>query len=206
MNTKLNLDMPAVCFDDLINPETGEVRKFRYREGRPLGYRLDLAAGNLNIEGTKTLINQQFDFIPIGYRIFEDALFSRPKMLWAEIFAPSKAGNIFSFMVNSHNVDIFDNCLGNAECYADLKLGQFAVSCNLIQKQNVQKQKYFVTDFQWKPLQKEDSENLKVALATDIPGMKFYRRDTITANCKISISENYFLEAVEEMKQLPATA
>jgi hypothetical protein len=204
MNT---LDMPATSFSDLINTETGEVRKFRYREGRPLNYRLDLGAGNLNIDGTRILTDKAFDFIPVAYRIFEDALFSRPKMLWAEIFAPTQAGHIFSFMVSSHNVDIFDKCLGNAECYADLKLGQFAVSCNLIPKQNVQKQKYFVTDFQWKPLQKDDSEALKSALETDIPGLKFYRRDTITASCKISISENYFLEAVDEVKkQLPATA
>jgi len=199
MNTKKL--MPITNTKTLVEKD-GTIVTPVYATGMPRQYRLNLSgqSGQLNLNGEKNITKpgEAFKVIPIAYRIFEDALFDRPRMTWAEIYFINELHQIGMFMLNRYSAENFRHTLTEATFYEGKDLGELLFSVRLDKKEG-QQGKYYMAFFDAEPIPAEEAQILKSAIEPIAP---FYRKETITGNAEEIQSLNWESPFAMEEKEL----
>jgi len=191
MMKQLEKLLPVADANTLLDKKTGEVATIKYAPGQPRQYRLNLSgqSGKFNLNGETDLTKkgQDFKFVPIGYRVFVDALFDRPRMTWAEIYFINRSGHVGMFMLNKYSADNFQSTLLDALFYSEAELGQIRMTAK-IEKKEGKNGAYYMAFFEAEELTEEESDIISLAVS-ELPPL--YRKDTITGEAEELRSENW---------------
>lgn len=208
--------MPNSNPQKFINQETGDISKLLYLAGSPRNYHLDLSKGFLNLNGITpvTESKKEFQVIPLAIRTLEADLFKQGEKKWCEFYFLNEEGHVCCFMFHRYSLDNFREQF-KALYYDEIAPTDAKWTIGYEEKQNADKQKYFIATFKYEMLSAEDIETMKI-LRNEIKQKDTYifRGDTqlIPSTYKIHYSspveptdEDLKLEAKKENPVLDET-
>lgn len=175
---------------DFIDKETGEL-KVRYRSGFPRSYRFDASRGIFVIgEKPITQRGESLNFIPIGYRIFQDEIMGLDLKKWVEFFFLNQAGHVCSLLFHGFSVESLERKT-NDLFYDEVNLTEVQLTVKPIEKIKKSGEgkgsKYFIAEFDYKILNTQERADIKL-LGESLP---LFRNDTLTGNALMELSVHY---------------
>ena len=195
--------MPLNTFKkiDLISKD-GELL-IKYLSGYRRSYRFDASRGRFNENGENVLTQkgETFSFVPIGYRKFTDDILGYGKKTWIEFFFLNESLQVCALMFHGYSVDEFMKS-ANRMFYDDVSPCDCLITATPNEKVSnnpeAKGSKYFIAQFSYKPLPKEDATKLEQATES----LQIWRQDTTTGDAEIQLFQNWKPPHVSEKKQL----
>jgi hypothetical protein len=178
---------------NLIDKKTGEVYAVRYLPGYPRQIRFDASKGNFNLNGDVSLTKkgEEFSFIPIAYRIFNDNILGMGKKRWAEFFFLNEARQVCAVLFHGYSVENFMRLAANEMFYDDVTPCDVVITARPVEKEckdpDAPGKKYFMAEFSYKKLEKGDKDTL--FRVTE--GINFWREETTTGDARIEFALNW---------------
>lgn len=166
--------------------------KIKYLSGYPRSYRFDASRGLFNENGENTLTKkgQPFSFAPIAYRKFRDNILGFGMKTWIEFFFLNESLQVCALMFHGYSVDEFMRT-ANIMFYDDVSPCDCLITATPNEKTSnnpeAKGQKYFIAQFSYKPLPKEEAT--KIELATE--SLQIWRQDTTTGDAEIQLFQNW---------------
>jgi hypothetical protein len=173
------------------NSQAGEAKKteIRYMVGSPKQYRADAKTGSFNING-RTHVGNELSIQPIAYRFFNDNLFNRGEIEWAEVFFVDESNCISSLMFNGvslQNLKQFTSEL----FYEDAELTDIKMDISWSKQKNEKvNATYHVASFEVAEIIPESEKKAQLDLVSKV---QIYRSETLTPNAFISEQKNFFI-------------
>ena len=195
--------MPLTTFKkvDLISKD-GELL-IKYLSGYPRSYRFDASRGFFNENGENTLTKkgQPFTFAPISYRKFRDDIMGFGMKTWIEFFFLNESLQVCALMFHGYSVDEFMKN-ANRMFYDDVSPCDCLITATPNEKVSnnpeAKGQKYFIAQFSYKPLPKEESTKLELATES----LQIWRQDTTTGDAEIQLFQNWKPPHISDNKHL----
>lgn len=166
--------------------------KIKYLSGYPRSYRFDASRGTMNENGEKVLTKkgEPFTFAPIAYRKFRDDIMGFGTKNWIEFFFLNESLQVCALMFHGYSVDEFMK-LVNRMFYDDVSPCDCLITATPNEKVSnnpeAKGQKYFIAEFSYQPLPKEEA--MKLAQATE--SLQVWRYDTTTGDAEIQLFQNW---------------
>lgn len=178
-----------------IDEETGEVTlvpRYRYLEGKPRGYRVDLKAGKFNIEGITPVPGNSMTIQPVAWNFFNGEILGMSRRDWAELYFFDKASNLCAILLHGYSVENLMKLSGELY-YDDRELSSVLLTITPAAKEGVDKEgkktKYYIAEFTQEAA--PDAE-LTRELQYWAKRSKIYRRETTSEANATTVSKNYF--------------
>lgn len=175
---------------DLITAD-GEI-KIKYLPGYPRSYRFDASRGTFNENGETVLTKkgEPFTFVPIAYRKFKDDIMGFGAKTWIEFFFLNESLQVCALMFHGYSVDEFMR-LANRMFYDDVSPCDCLITATPNEKVSsnpeAKQQKYFIAQFSYKPIPKE--EVLKLEQVTET--LQLWRQDTTSGDAEVQLFQNW---------------
>ncbi|MEM9824154.1 MAG: hypothetical protein AAF985_23920 [Bacteroidota bacterium] len=175
---------------NFINPETAEL-EIKYLPGSPRIYRFDASRGIFTLAGETNLTKKgsAFSFTPVAYRLFTDDILGYGRKRWAEFFFVNDAGHLCHLMFHGYSVE---NLLQKTDdlYYDGVNLTQVRLTAKPIEKIKELPEgnnKYFIAEFSYQVLEKEEQQNVQQINKA----LKIWRKGTLTGDAEIELSIGY---------------
>ena len=176
---------------DFVNKKSGEIN-IRYRPGFPRRYRFDASRGVFGVNGDATISKRgaSISFIPISYRVFKDDILGYGLKKWIEFFFVNQAGHLCSLLFHGFSVENLQRKT-NDLFYDEVNLSQVILTATPIEKVKQEGEgkgnKYFIAEFSYKVLEKEQQANIKLIGEA----LNIWQSDTLTGDAIVEIAVNF---------------
>ena len=160
--------MPITNFKKVVLITADGELKIKYLSGYPRPYRFDASRGTFNENGETVLTKkgEPFTFAPIAYRKFRDDIMGFGAKNWIEFFFLNESLQVCALMFHGYSVDEFMR-LANRMFYDDVSPWDCLITATpneeVSNNPEAKGQKYFIAQFSYKPLSKEEAAKLEQA-------------------------------------------